>query len=215
MRGPGARSISDAAPAASPRSSRRRSVGPSWAGLDGSVAMLGERPAAGRSALAFATADAVSLPLRDGTFDLALLSMVYHLLSPPDPTVAELRRVLARDGVVIVRTPTRDLLDRVSFLPYFPSARAIDEARMPSRVGLIAVFTGAGFALASETTVEQEFAATPMAAYEKVRRRPFSSLRLISDTAFTQGLARYEQFCRAAPATPLIEPLDLFVFRRA
>ena len=77
------------------------------------------------------------------------------------------------------------------------------------------VFTTAGFEGASQTTVEQQFAATPAEACEKVRRRPFSVLRLISDAAFAEGLARYETFCRSAPPAPLVEPLDLFVFRRA
>ena len=188
--------------------------GGSVIGVDASVTMLQERPAVAGLPLTFVAAHAVSLPLRDGTIDLALLSMVYHLLAPPDPVVVELQRVVARDGVVVVRTPTRELMDRVSFLPFFPDARAIDEARMPSRAGLVEVFTRAGFERARQTTVEQEFAATPAEAFEKVRRRPFSVLRLISDAAFAEGLARYEAFCRSAPPTPLVEPLDLFVFRR-
>jgi ubiquinone/menaquinone biosynthesis C-methylase UbiE len=158
-------------------------------GVDASVTMLEERPAAGAQPLTFAAAQAEALPLRDAVIDLALLSMVYHLLPARDCVVTELRRVAAPDGIVLVRTPTRELMDRVSFLPFFPGARAIDEARMPSRASLVD-------------------------AFEKVRRRPFSTLRMISDAAFAEGLTRYEAFCRSAPAVPIIEPLDLFVFRR-
>ena len=179
-------------------------------GVDASVAMLEERP----PGLTFAAGDATALPLRERAIDLALLSMVYHLLSPPDPVLVELRRVVTPGAVVVVRTPTRELMDRVSFLPCFPAAWAIDEARMPTRAGLADVFTKAGFERVSHTTVEQQFAATPAEAFEKVRRRPFSTLRMISDTAFAEGLARYETFCRSLPAAPLVEPLDLFVFRR-
>jgi SAM-dependent methyltransferase len=184
-------------------------------GLDASVSMLRECPPAPDGALAFAAAQAHAVPLRDTTIDLALLSMVYHLFAPPEPVVAELRRVVRRDGVVVLRTPTRELLDRVAFLPCFPEARAIDEGRIPARASLERVFTAAGFVPLSHATVEQEFASTPADALEKVRRRPFSVLRMISDDAFAAGLARFEAFCREAPPRPLIESLDLFVFARA
>ncbi|HEV8142829.1 MAG TPA: methyltransferase domain-containing protein [Methylomirabilota bacterium] len=183
-------------------------------GVDASVTMLEERPAAGAQPLTFAAAQADALPLRDAVIDLALLSMVYHLLPARDCVVTELRRVAAPDGIVLVRTPTRELMDRVSFLPFFPGARAIDEARMPSRASLVDVFTAAGFERLTHATVEQEFAASPSEAFEKVRRRPFSTLRMISDAAFAEGLTLYEAFCRSLPTEPLVEPLDLFVFRR-
>ena len=184
-------------------------------GVDGAPAMLAERPSAPGTPLAFVASGATALPLRNGCFDLALLSMVYHLLAPPEPALAELHRVVARGGNVLVRTPTRELEDLMPLPPFFPEMRAIDEARMPSRAALAGTFTAAGFTLARYATVEQEFAASPMEAYERVRRRPFSGLQMISDAAFAEGLARYERHCRTAPPGPLLEPRDLFVFERA
>ena len=184
-------------------------------GLDASLAMLSERHASGSATVAFGAADAAALPVRRGAVDLALLSMVYHLLPSPPATAAELHRVLGSGGAVLVRSPTREILDRIGFLPCFPEARAIDEARMPARASLEAVFAGAGFRGGLQATVEHEFAATPAEAYAKVSRRPFSSLRLMPDDAFAEGLVRYEAFCRNAPPEPLVDPLDLFVFHRA
>lgn len=183
-------------------------------GVDASPTMLHERPEADGTPLAFVAGHAGSLPLREGAFDLALLSMIYHLLSPPGPVLAELRRVVARGGVVVVRTPTRELMNRISFLPFFPDACAIDDARMPARADLVDVFARAGFQPVCHATIEQEFASGPAEAVEKVRRRPFSGLQLISDAAFKEGLARYEAFRRSLPEAPLVEALDLFVFRR-
>lgn len=183
-------------------------------GVDASHAMLGQRPPTDRS-LAFAGGDAQHLPVRGRAIDVALLSMVYHLLASPPAALAELHRVVRPEGRVLVRTPTRELLDRVSFLAFFPEARAVDEARMPTRAALAGAFTAAGFALHSHATIEQEFAPSPAAALEKVRRRPFSTLRLIPDAAFEAGLARYEAHCRDAAPGPLMDPLDFFVFRRA
>jgi ubiquinone/menaquinone biosynthesis C-methylase UbiE len=190
-------------------------------GIDGSPAMLtarargaGETSARG-PALAFAAADAAALPLRRATIDLALLSMVYHLLEPAEPALAELHRVIRPGGWVVVRTPTRELLDRVEFLAFFPQARAIDDARIPPRAELRVAFQRAGFAPHAWKVVEQEFAATPLEALERVRRRAFSTLRLISDEAFEAGLARYEAHCLATPPTPRSEFLELYVFQRA
>jgi SAM-dependent methyltransferase len=184
-------------------------------GVDASAEMLRGRASSPATSPAFLAADAAALPLRAGAVDVALLSMVYHFLKPPGPAIAELHRVVRGQGLVFVRTPTRELLDRVEFLAFFPDARAVDEARMPSRAALRATFEHAGFATHAWRIVEQEFATTPLEALERVRRRAFSTLRLISDDAFEAGLARYEAHCLAAPPTPRAESLELFVFQRA
>jgi SAM-dependent methyltransferase len=184
-------------------------------GIDGSVDMLRERSQPPDAPLSFLGADAAALPLRAGTIDLALLSMIYHLLAPATAAIAEIHRVIRPGGWVLVRTPSRELLDRVEFLSFFPEARAVDEARMPSRAQITETFTRAGFAAHAWQIVEQEFATTPLTALERVRRRAFSTLRLIPDDAFAAGLGRYEAHCRAAPQTPQAESLELFVFRRA
>jgi hypothetical protein len=144
--------------------------------------------------------------------------MVYHLLFAAGvvaAAVAELHRVVAPGGRVLVRTPSLELIDRIVWLPFFPGARAIDERRLPPRAHIAATFERAGFTARSHRTIEQRFAESPVDAFEKVRRRPFSSLRLLSDEAFAAGLARYEAHCRAAPATPAVEALEFFVFERA
>jgi SAM-dependent methyltransferase len=184
-------------------------------GVDASAAMLHERAQPAGAPVAIVAADATALPLAPGTIDVALLSMVYHFLTPPEPAVAELHRVIRPDGWVLVRTPTRELLDRVEMLRFFPDARAIDDVRMPPRARITRTFVGAGFVAHAWRIVEQELASSPDDVLERVRRRAFSSLRMISDDAFAAGLARYEAHCRAAPPTPRTESLELFVFRRA
>ena len=140
--------------------------------------------------------------------------MVYHLLAPAAPAIAELHRVIRPAGWVVLRTPTRELLDRVEFLAFFPEARAIDEARMPRRADVTETFARAGFSTHAWRLIEQEFASSPLVSLERVRRRAFSNLRMISDEAFASGLARYEAHCRAAPPAPRSEYLELFVFQR-
>lgn len=184
-------------------------------GVDGSLAMLRECPMPTGTPVAYVGGHAAALPLPAASVDLVLLSMIYHLLAPAGPAVAELYRVVRPGGWVLIRTPTAELMDRVSFMPFFPEARAVDEARIPSRARVTATFEGAGFVTHAHRTIEQELAQSPTEALEKVRRRVYSTLRLISEDAFATGLARYEAHCLSAPPGPLIEPLDFFVFHRA
>jgi ubiquinone/menaquinone biosynthesis C-methylase UbiE len=187
-------------------------------GIDGSPAMLRERALPAGLPVAFASADATALPFRAMSIDVALLSMVYHLLAAAAvaaPAVAELHRVVRQGGSVLIRTPTLEIVDRISWLPFFDGARALDEARLPPRAAIVATFEAAGFAPHTHRIIEQEFARSPLQALEKVRRRPFSTLRLLSDEVFAAGLARYEAHCRGAAPGPLMEALELFAFRRA
>ena len=186
-------------------------------GVDGSPAMLRERVAAPSAPTVFASADATALPFRAGVFDAALLSMVYHLLSTAGVAGAaatELHRVVQPHGWVLLRTPSLEIIDGISWLPFVPGARALDETRLPPRRQIVTTFEGAGFTTHAHRQIEQQFAPSPLDALEAVRRRPYSTLRLLPDAAFEEGLSRYEAHCRTAPPAPLIESLDFFVFRR-
>jgi SAM-dependent methyltransferase len=186
-------------------------------GVDGSAAMLRERRAGPGARATFASADAGALPFRAASIDLVLLSMVYHLLAADGvagAAVAELHRVVRPAGRVLLRTPSLELIDTIAWLPFFPGARAIDEGRLPARRRIVTTFEEAGFAMHAHRAVAQEFARSPRDALEKIRRRPFSTLRLLPDAAFEEGLASYARHCQTAPPTPLIEPLDFFVFDR-
>jgi len=184
-------------------------------GVDRSPAMLRERASDAHARTLFAAAGADAIPLANGCIDVALLSMVVHLLPDLGAVLREVARVMRGGGWVLIRTPMRETLDRVCFLPYFPDARHIDEARMPTRTGLVGGFAAAGFVAAGHRELQQEFAATPEEACAKVRTRAFSTLRMISDEAFARGVAAYEAACRTAPAGPVVDPIELFTFRRA
>lgn len=80
-------------------------------GLDLSRPMLEE---AGRRAreqkvrnLFFVRQDAVSLPFEDGSFDVVSCAAGLHLISPLDKALAEMRRVLAPSGRLVVSVPRR------------------------------------------------------------------------------------------------------------
>ncbi|HEX8359624.1 MAG TPA: methyltransferase domain-containing protein [Longimicrobium sp.] len=78
-----------------------------YAGLDPSLGML--RRAAGRTGGVVAGA-AEALPFRDGTFDTVVSASAFHYWSDPGAGLAEVRRVLAPGGRVLMVDWSRDFL---------------------------------------------------------------------------------------------------------
>ena len=103
-------------------------------GLDASIPML--EAAERDSAVRYVAGMAEAMPVKAAMIDLAFLSMMWHHVTDAARAVAELARVLRPGGVVIVRTPTREILNEFPFLTFFPESSALDERRMPSRSAL-------------------------------------------------------------------------------
>jgi ubiquinone/menaquinone biosynthesis C-methylase UbiE len=84
-----------------------------------------------RGAVMWKVGSAESLPVSEGSFDRAVLSLVLHQLANPKLAVAEAFRSLASDGLVVVRTVApEDVAARVPYR-FFPSMSATDTDRMP------------------------------------------------------------------------------------
>ena len=159
---------------------------------------------------------ASAIPAADGEFDFAFLSMVIHHVPDLDACVRELRRVLTRDGLVFIRNTFSGRLDGIRHYEFFPSARALDEARLPRVERVRAAFEARGFATQALDTLEQEIDPSLAAHYDRIERRALSSFELITDAEFEQGLERM----RAAvdletTPTPVLEKIDLLVLRRS
>jgi len=182
-------------------------------GIDRSPTMLRERLP--RPDLTFAAAAVEAMPFADASIDVALMSLMIHFLPDLPAALRDVARIVRPGGFVLVRTPTRDLVERHCFLPYFPEALAIDRARMPAADDLVAAFAAAGFVNTVHDTVVQEFAPTAAAACVKVRARAFSVLLMISDEAFARGLPAFERACDTAPPGPVEDAVAFLVFRRA
>src|SRR5712692_9119341 len=74
-------------------------------GVEPSLRMLAEREIRDGRRARFVAGTAEALPLADESIDLIFASMVYHHLRS-DVALAEMRRVLQPDGLVMIRTPT-------------------------------------------------------------------------------------------------------------
>jgi ubiquinone/menaquinone biosynthesis C-methylase UbiE len=56
-------------------------------------------------------ADAMSVPFKNGVFDRVICSEVIEHLSDPEPVLYEIRRILKRDGKVVVTVPLNEVLN--------------------------------------------------------------------------------------------------------
>ena len=112
-----------------------------------------------------------------------------------------------------IRNSTVDLLDKVKYLEYFPSAKAFNQKRLPVKKGLISAIEAVGFELLSHKVLWQKFAISLSEYSEKISKRALSDLVLISDQDFNDGLKRMMFDAKMSPASEVLEPIDLFIFR--
>jgi SAM-dependent methyltransferase len=134
---------------------------------------------------------AEALPFDAATFERALLVLVVHVLDRP-AAFAELRRVLGTDGRLAIVTFDRQQFAGYYLNAYFPSIREIDLRRFPSREQLTAEVDDAGL---EPRTVEfhQRTTLARDRVLERIRGRFISTLQLIDEGEFVEGLARAER----------------------
>lgn len=85
--------------------SLRLRSGEPWIGLDRSTSELTRARRSGT--VNVLEGDATALPFEDGSFDGVICSMALMLIQPLERALAEVRRVLTRDGLFVVTMPGR------------------------------------------------------------------------------------------------------------
>ena len=158
---------------------------------------------------------AVAIPAGAAEFDLALLSMVIHHVPDLDACARELHRVVKPDGLVFIRNTFSGRLEGIRHYEFFPEARALDEARLPRAEQVREAFEARGFTLKALDTLAQEIDPSLAAHYDRIKRRALSSLDLLSDAEFAQGLERLRLAAvHETTPTSILENIDLLVLRR-
>jgi ubiquinone/menaquinone biosynthesis C-methylase UbiE len=182
-------------------------------GIDPSFRMLSQAPRSPR--VHYIQAAAEALPLCDRSIDLVFMSMVWHHIRSTQTAASEIRRVLKSRGVICVRTSTMETLDSCLYLSFFPAARRINEATIPSREALRAWAFDHGFDVERQITVVQEIDRYLPDYAARIARRGYSDLASITDHEFNCGVKELRRYCDGAnPTQPIIEAIDFFVFRR-
>ena len=136
-------------------------------------------------------APAEQLPFKEGWFERTVLWLTVHLLDRPR-AFAELRRVLAADGRVVIATFDPSHFDRFWLNEIFPSLERIDRDRFPTEEELAKELVTAGFE-PRVIRLSQSAAISREAALERIRGRYISTLELLSDKEYRSGLERAER----------------------
>jgi 2-polyprenyl-3-methyl-5-hydroxy-6-metoxy-1,4-benzoquinol methylase len=121
-------------------------------------------------------------------FGAAWLSEVAHLLGDPRIWAGRLASHVLPGGRVLVRTSTHRQLVGRQWYEYFPTARAVDLARHPTRSAVVDALAGAGFADVEATTVNESRIVEPAVMIEMFRRRAFSTLHHVDDAELRAGI---------------------------
>jgi ubiquinone/menaquinone biosynthesis C-methylase UbiE len=108
--------------------------------IDRSSEMLAHASCKG---LAVTTADARCLPLADESFDAAMLVSMLHHVDDRATVLAEARRILRRGGCLALMVYTREDIEDLWFLDFFPSTRAWMQATHPALAELLQALPGA------------------------------------------------------------------------
>jgi ubiquinone/menaquinone biosynthesis C-methylase UbiE len=163
-------------------------------GIDPSPGMLAEarrRPGARR--VGWKQASAEQLPFRDGWFDAVHMQLVLHLVADRRQAIGECARVLHPAGRLAIVTFELDHFDRFYLTRYFPSIPQIDRSRFPDPDRLAAELLDLGYIDVARRRISRS-ATTPAAeVLDRVRGRYISSLRLVGDDEYRQGLTRLER----------------------
>ncbi|MFL5886617.1 MAG: class I SAM-dependent methyltransferase [Thermoleophilaceae bacterium] len=162
----------------------------------------------------YVAGSAEELPLADASCDAALMSNVLHHVADRDACARELHRVLRPGGLLLLRGSRRINLGSFPFFEYFPTALAIDRERVPSADEVLEIFAGR-FVQAAHEQIAQDSASSFREYTERIATRSISTLELISDEEFEEGIARMREVAeRETEPQPVIERVDLMVLRR-
>lgn len=176
----------------------RRRLGARVWGVDPSAEMLRQaRSRPGARGIGWKRGVAERLPFRDGWFDAAHMHLVVHTLTDRRHALAEIARVLGRDGRLAIATFAPEHFDRFFLNPYFPTLAAIDRARFPNPAVLAEDLTTAGFVDTHTERIDQPIRADPSAVLERVRGRYISTLHLLDPDDYAAGLTKLEAEVRA------------------
>ena len=166
-----------------------------------------------RSGVRYLAGAAEELPVPDGSADYALMFLSWHHVGDKARAARELTRVVRPGGRLLLRANFSDHHPRPWWLEYFPRGYEVDASIFQPLPEVIAMFTAAGWRVASFDLVTEPSPGTRADMLERLRLRTFSFFAQLSPDEQDEGLRRIERAVAADPDTPspaFAEPLLTF-----
>lgn len=157
---------------------------------------------------------AEQLPFKASSFDVALLSNVYHHISDGPSCAEELSRVLHAGGWVLIRGAFAGRLGEITLFDYFPEAKLVCE-QFPTLAETVENFSSSGFKFETVKPVVQQTCSSLKELAARTRLRADTTLTLLTDEEFRYRQAALEDAAaREVEPIPVIDTLDLLVLRK-
>ncbi len=148
--------------------------------------------------------------MSSGSADYALMFLSWHHVQDKPQAARELARVLRPGGRLLLRANFSDHHPEPWWLEYFPRGLEADTALFQPLHEVIALFTSAGWRVASFGTVTPPSSGTRGDALERLRLRTLSFFTQLTPDEIEVGFRRLEQAVAAdsGALTPVFsEPL--------
>lgn len=164
--------------------------------------------------VSYTAGSAAQIPLPEGSCSCAWLSTVIHHIPSLDAAARELRRVLAADAPVFVRSAFPQHHDHITLFRFFPGAREVAQS-FPTIAQLVDAFASAGFSLEHVEDVPQVSAPSleDFCGRLPSLRAVDSTLVRLSDEEFRRGLEAVRLAAREGGSAPVVDRLTLVVLR--
>ena len=181
-------------------------------GLDPSRKMLAEAQSfRRRDGVAYVCACGEATALPPNSADLIFVSMAFHHFTEPQQVAKECARILREGGRLFLRTGCSDNVSMYPYVPYFPSSRALIEARLPSLLFQESVFNSAALKTVVSGISTQRIAASYAEYADRLSMKADSILISIDDSEFENGVRAVRNETAVGPIT---EPINFLVFKK-
>ncbi|HSH55918.1 MAG TPA: class I SAM-dependent methyltransferase [Candidatus Limnocylindrales bacterium] len=142
------------------------------------------------------------LTYADESFDAIFMSNVLHHIDVPEEVVADCHRVLRPGGALMFRHGPMELISSNPEHVFFPEAIAIDEERVLSTETHEQLLRDAGMDGVTSRVVDQQPFQTTDEVVRAAEAKDASIYYLLSDEAYTAGLARLKEYVAQHPDDP-------------
>ena len=187
--------------------------GVSVVGIDPSEGMLAQARSRSSDRVRFVRGAAGSLPLADGSCVACWLSVTIHHWPDLAGGAREVRRVVADGGPVLLRQLFSDRAEGVTWMRFFPEARAVSDRHHPRLDVALDAFGEAGFHAERIESISQVTATSRTDYQRRFASRADSTLAALDEEAYARGVERISEWAAEDPDELVIDILDLVVLR--